>query len=427
VHALEEWQNGIGKSPFRDRLGESHAEVIFRHPYSTQGTSFQQLLCCVLLGHAKGVLAHYASLDEQFQQNFAVAMFSALRTIEVLNDHLVWRTPLGGFFPIYHEGKSFSRKLRQEFSSFRKRYGEAFNPVVDVLDLSSHLGFTRLGDVTTYLKDVATRSPVEIPQAYREFFSWVSKCGSRAGRWAAELPPKTHVINIVEYDAQQGAKHIPKEFLDEIAAIQEKVRTPAASRRSGIVIPESTDWFASRLLDHDAIIFSLQEERFPSTGHPHASKKILGIGVASCSQQNPPALLQELKSTCSQFLEGLPQNTTLLGNTPLVLADLVIATQDGKRLLREYGISPYELLDEQFVFNVASKFPGKAFVDCLSICRVQSVALSAHERFGWKDTNEIYTSPEGVSFHILHRRIYPALLILGFPQSEISTSTPARA
>jgi hypothetical protein len=126
--------------------------------------------------------------------------------------------------------------------------------------------------------------------------------------------------------------------------------------------------------------------------------------------------MRELQHLAKDFLAQLPEEEIdgSIVNTPAVLAELVVAGRDGKGLLSSFGELPYHVLNDQSLFNIVSRFPYHPRVDVLAICLEGSVAMKAHERFGWIKTGAKYIDERGSRFDVIHRSVRPAAILLGY-------------
>jgi hypothetical protein len=215
-----------------------------------------------------------------------------------------------------------------------------------------------------------------------------------------------------EFDSADGSV-IPRELEREFLALQEEYRVQQGSRASGFVEPETVEWLHEQVYSHDGILLSI------STGKlsvPITTRAPYGLCVLTLSQENPSKLMKELQQLAKTFLAQLPQEVLDGGvvRTPAVLAELVVAGRDGKGLLSSFGELPYQVLNDQALFNIVSRFPYHPRVDVLAICLEGSVAMKAHERFGWIKTGEKYVDERGTRFDVIYRSIRPAAILLGY-------------
>ncbi len=223
---------------------------------------------------------------------------------------------------------------------------------------------------------------------------------------------QSHAVWAAEFDFADGSI-IPHELEESFVALQEQYRVQQGSRASGFIEPETVEWLHEQVYSHDGVLLSV------STGEmsvPLTTRAPYGLCVLTFSQKNPSNLMRELQHLAKDFLAQLPEEEIdgSIVNTPAVLAELVVAGRDGKGLLSSFGELPYQVLNDQSLFNIVSRFPYHPRVDVLAICLEGSVAMKAHERFGWIKTGAKYIDERGSRFDVIHRSVRPAAILLGY-------------
>jgi hypothetical protein len=286
-------------------------------------------------------------------------------------------------------------------------------PYVDRFETCDHRslwGKTAV-DVSRFLRHHPNIPLAKGERAVRTLADWGDRCAKRYGGHCEYVKAAVAIL-ATEFDPADGcalSAQVQKHFV----ALQERYRVEQGARESGFVEPESVEWLQDQLSQHDGILLSVSQA---SLGVPISAKDPYGLCVLTFSQRNPSSLMHKILEVSAGFIERLPQETIdgAKVNPPRVLAELVVATSEGRELISAFGEAPYQVLNDQALFNVVSRFPYQPRVDLFAICREGSVAMKAHSRFGWIKTGSVYQDERGTRFDVIYRAIHPAAILLGY-------------
>jgi len=236
--------------------------------------------------------------------------------------------------------------------------------------------------------------------------SWAERVESVLARNTPKIGQES-AIWISEYDKGDGVT-LPKQAEQYFEEIQREQQRPAESKESGLVNPESKEWLRRSIDAHDGFLLLLNE------GDPR--KPLLraepeALLVTTCSQTSKSPLLGELVAAAQNFLHALPSAN--VDTMSVVLAELVVISKEGSGFVREYGEAPLEMLIRQMEFNIVNRFPDNERIEVLGMCRENSPAMKAYQRYGYCDTGAMYTDGHGTEFHIIHKSLFPADIVLG--------------
>jgi|GEM_PF-5807602 len=405
---LTSWGAAEGQVPSGSGAAPSS---MTRNVFSVPGSGSHAMLREVVAPAIAWATRHYDSLSLRARNDVVRLCRAATESLAALTLHELSEFYSGSIgelleSPRRGDHRSDRGSRIKEFLGLNRPPPEPFLARYDWVDLRE----TTALDIARLFK----QRDVKLPggqRALAKLAAWGEKW-SRRYNAHVNFANDAQVVLVSEFDNADGSV-VPRELEHQFVALQERHRVHRGAQESGFVEPESIEWLRQRLKEHDGILLSVSSARMRV---PITTPEPYGICVLTFSQRNPSDLMQSLLGLSSTFLSELPREVMDGASieTPVVLAELVVAGLGARDLRATFGEMPYQVLDDQAMFNVVSRFPYHPRVDILAICREGSVAMKAHARFGWVKTGAIYEDQNGTRFDIIYRSIRPAAILLGY-------------
>lgn len=413
---LQNWQSSDTASPYTSGAKGNLRRLFSRNPYAIRARSEYGYIRDMLLPHLEWALKNYEMLSQEIQHNLRLSVQNASHIVLSSLARGIWETPQAAFIT----DKTDIQRASSSYRELIKRGWDILHELaplpVDPIALVAGSRKQSISELHRASCQQSTNSYEGGKFLFQAFAAWLGETKTRVLRAQGKSIQSTQAaMTVLEYEFFDDSRIDTERIFHRIEQMQEQRQVHAESEASGIVHVETAKALHALAKAHHGALFCLRESGLTES---FEIQQIHDALFVTCSQKNPDPLLEELKTLSADYLNTLPQLEGSGLPHPYVLANLVISMTNSKQLMEAHGERPYEMLDEQFVFHLISTFPSAMFIDCFGICRKNNVALRAHRRFGWTKTGKTYTDEHGVEYEILHRRITPALRLLGFPVKE---------